>query len=109
MTNLQRTSNKKDRQQIMVHVKLSDFLSRIVSEAEFDVEINAGSTISDLISVLIEGLGAEFRKAIVDRNGKLHGGIAVILNKRFIPPQQIEEHTINQKSNLSIIPIAGGG
>jgi sulfur carrier protein ThiS len=95
--------------QVTVHVKLSDFLARMAPETKFDVKINAGVTVEEFIAVLTERFGDEFRRAIVDRNGKLHADIAVVVNEQFIPPQQITEYTIQQKSNLSIIPIAGGG
>lgn len=95
--------------QVTIHVKLSDFLAKLVPEAKFEVKINAGATIEEFLVVLTQRFGDEFRRAIVDRNGKLHADIAVVLNSRFIPPQKITEHTIHETSNLSIIPIAGGG
>lgn len=101
--------NEKTRPQVTVHVKLSDFLARLVPEAKLDLKIDAGSTVEEFIALLTERFGDEFCRAIVDRNGNLHADIAIVLNNKFIPPQQITEHTIFQKSYLSIIPIAGGG
>ena len=98
-----------NRPQITIHVKVSDFLAKLVPEAKFKVQIDAGATIEDFLVVLTRRCGDEFRRALVDRNGKLHADIAVVLNSRFIPPQQMAEHTIHETSNLSIIPIAGGG
>ena len=99
----------KVRPQVTIHVKLSDFLAKLVAEAKFDVKINAGATVEEFMAALTERLGDEFRRAIVDRNGKLHADIAVVLNNQFIPPQQFTELNIHETSNLSIIPIAGGG
>ena len=92
-----------------MHVKLSDFLAKLAPEAKFKVEVEAGASLEEFIAVLTRRFGDEFRRAIVDRNGKLHADIAVVLNSRFIPPQQLTEHTINKTGSLSIIPIAGGG
>jgi sulfur carrier protein ThiS len=101
--------NKKTRPQVTVHVKLSDFLARLVPETKLELKIDEGSTVEEFITFLTERFGDEFCRALVDRNGKLHADIAIVLNNKFIPPQQITAHTIVQKSNLSIIPIAGGG
>jgi sulfur carrier protein ThiS len=97
------------RPQVTIHVKLSDFLAKLVPEAKFEVKINAGATVEEFLATLTRRFGDQFRKSIVDRNGKLHADIAVVLNNRFIPPQKMTEHTIHETSNLSIIPIAGGG
>lgn len=94
---------------VTVRVKLSGFLSRMVAESTFEVEVNPGSTVADLIGVLTGRLGDDFRKAIVDRGGRLHGGIMVVLNRRLIPPRQIAEVAIKDKGDLSIIPQASGG
>lgn len=94
---------------VTVRVKLSGFLSRMVPESKFEVEVNPGSTVADLIGLLTGRLGDDFRKAIVDREGRLHGGIMVVLNRRLIPPRQIAEIAMNHKSDLSIIPAANGG
>jgi sulfur carrier protein ThiS len=109
LTNSHTINKNKSRTQVTVHVKLADFLSRLVPAAEFDMEIDAGSTVEDIIGVLTARLGEEFRKAIVDRSGKPHGGIAIVLNKEFISPNQISEYTIHHSCNLSIIPLVGGG
>ncbi len=101
--------DEKARSQITLKVRLADFLARMVPEAKLEVKINPGVTVAEFMVVLTERFGAEFRRAVVDRNGKLHADIAVILNNRFIPPQQMTEHTIHETSQLSIIPIAGGG
>ncbi len=109
MSDPQNIAKKNSSSQVTVCVKLYDFFARMAPEAEFNVNVVAGSTIADFIGLLSERLGDDFCKAIVDRNGHLHGGIAVVINKRFIHPSQLAKITLTQKSNLSIIPLAGGG
>jgi len=94
---------------VTVHVKLSDFLTRLAAESEFDLQIQAGASVADLIAVLIKRQGDKFRQAVVDRQGNLHAGYAVVLDKQFIPPQQIAKTTIHHPCRFSIIPLAGGG
>ncbi|MBW2428464.1 MAG: MoaD/ThiS family protein [Deltaproteobacteria bacterium] len=71
--------------------------------------IQMGTTIEDIIFDLTENLGDKFRNAVIDQTGKLRGGFGVVLNKRLIPPSQMSQNAIHQNSNLSIIPLAGGG
>ena len=101
--------DEEHRSQITIHVKLSGFFAKMVPEAKFEVGIHSGATVEEFLAVLTQRCGEKFRRAIVDRNGKPHADIAVILNKQLIPSQQITEHTIHETSTLSIIPIAGGG
>jgi sulfur carrier protein ThiS len=101
--------NSKHQGPVTVHVKLADFLSRLVPEAEFDMEINSRTTVEEIINVLTVRFGEKFRKAVVDSKGNLHAGIAVVINKRLIPPGQMAKTTIDYKSNISILPLAGGG
>lgn len=101
--------NNNPRSQVKIHVKLADFLAKMVPEAKFEMNINAGTTVAEFMAVLTEHFGEKFRRAIFDHDGKLNADIVVVLDNRFIPPQQMTEHTINESSKLSIIPIAGGG
>ena len=97
------------RNQIKIQVKLADFLSKLVPEAMFEVKIHAGTTVQELVTILTERFDENFRRAILDRNGKLNADIAIVIDNRFIPPQQMTEHAIHESSYLNIIPIAGGG
>lgn len=101
--------NNNSPNQIKIRVKLGDFFAKMVPEAKFEVKINSGATVEELMAVLTERFGEKFRRAILDHNGKLNADIAVVLDNRFIPPQQMMEYAIHESSNLSIIPIAGGG
>ncbi len=99
----------KVRPQVTIHVKLSDFLAKLVPQAKFEVKINAGSTVEECMAVLTDRLGDEFRRAVTDHRGRLNADFAVIVNNQFISPQRFAELTIHETSSLSIIPIAGGG
>jgi sulfur carrier protein ThiS len=95
--------------EVSVHVKLSDFLARKAPLAEFEIKTNAGITVEAFIAVLSKRFGEEFCNALVDHAGRLHAGLAVVLNRQFIPPHQMTRHTIRESSDLSVMPIAGGG
>ena len=101
--------NHNSRNRIKIEVKLADFLAKMVPEARFEMKIEPGTTVEEFMVVLTDRFGEKFRRAILDPNGKLNADIAVVLDNRFIPPQQMTEHTIHESSYLSIIPIDGGG
>jgi sulfur carrier protein ThiS len=105
----QKISTNKSCTRITVHVKLSDFLTKLTTESEFDLRIQADATVAEIIVAIADRQGDKFRRAVVDRKGCLHAGFAVIVNKQFIPPQQIAKTTIHHPCNFSIIPLAGGG
>ncbi len=94
---------------VTVRVKLSGFLSSLVSESEFEVEVEARSTVADLIGMLTKRCGDPLREAIVDRKGRLHGGIVVMLNRRTVIPREIAKTVIHSESELTILPLVGGG
>jgi hypothetical protein len=47
--------------QIKIYVKLADFLAKMVPEAKFEVKINAGATVEELLIVLTERFDEKFR------------------------------------------------
>jgi hypothetical protein len=100
---------KKPRLLVVVHVKLFGFLAQLSAQVNLDIELETGSTVAGLIYRLTEQLGQDFRQAILDRDGNLHGGIEIILNGQHIPARRISEITIDEDGNLAIIPLVGGG
>jgi sulfur carrier protein ThiS len=103
------TQGSRSPKTVTVHVKLADFLARLTPEKKFDIAIPAGSTVAEFIEALAEHLGGNFRRALLEKNGRLHADYAIVLDRQFIPPGQITEYKIRQSCGLSIIPIAGGG
>ena len=93
----------------VVRVKLSDFLSKIAPEDNFHMSIRSGCTVAECLEHLALRLGRDFRSALLDSQGRLHAGYAILLDKRFIPSTQLTEFTVEDHCDLSIVPIAGGG
>ena len=103
------TQESRLQEPVNVHVKLSDFLARLAPEKKFDISIPAGCTVAEFIENLAKHLGGDFRRALLEKNGRLHADYAIVLDKQFIPPGQIAEYKIRNTCDISIIPIAGGG
>ena len=109
MTASDHIQKRRSQKSVTVRVKLCDFLSKLTLENDFDMSIPAGCTVADFIRHLTRHLGDDFRKALLDKDGTPHPDYAIVINETLIPPQQLTEFSIKENSNLSIIPIAGGG
>jgi sulfur carrier protein ThiS len=90
-------------------VKLCDVLTRLAAESEFDLQVPAVVSVADVIAALTARQDDKFRRAVIDRQGNLHAGYTVVLDKQFIPPQKITKTTIRHPCRINIIPLAGGG
>lgn len=101
--------DRRSQKSVTVRVKLCDFLSKLTLENDFDLPIPVGCTAADFIQYLARRLGNDFRKALLDNDGRPHSDYAIVINTHLIPPQQLTEFSIKENSKLSIIPIAGGG
>ena len=109
MNTSDKTPQRHAQDSVTVHVKLCDFLSKLTPENDFDLPVAAGCTAADFIRLLTRRLGNDFRKALLDKDGKPHPDYAIVINTDLIPPQQLVDYSIKENSKLSIIPIAGGG
>ena len=103
------TPDHRSQKSVSVHVKLCDFLSKLAPENDFDMPIPVGCKASDFIQYLAGRLGNDFGKALLDSDGRPHPDYAIVINTHLIPVQQLAEFSIKENSELSIIPIAGGG
>jgi hypothetical protein len=94
---------------IFVTIRLLGFLRKWAECAGANVEIKAGSTVDQLLNQIALLCGDEFRTAILDHSGRLHGGFELILNGQVISPGKIGEVTIFENSELVLIPVIAGG
>lgn len=94
---------------VFVKVKLLGFLRKWGESTHTRMEIRTGSTVYDLLEMLTQRLGEEFRTALWDSSGQLHGGLELILNGQPIPPKDIKDTPILENSELALIPIIAGG
>jgi molybdopterin converting factor small subunit len=93
----------------MVHVKLLGFLAQLGGQTELELRIEPGATLADVIHLVAERLGPDFRRALLDWHGNLHGGMEVLLDKQHISARKISEITLWDDSDLVIMPLVGGG
>lgn len=94
---------------IEVSIKLFGFLAQLSEQTEVDMQVEAGSTVADVIHQLAERFGPSFRQALLDWHGNLRGGIEVVLNRRQISARRLSEISLQTDSVLVILPLVGGG
>lgn len=94
---------------VFVTVRLLGFLRKWAEGISPQVEIEAGLTVQQLLNQITERCGDEFRAAIWDYSGRLHGGFELILNGQVISPSQIGEIKILENCELVLIPVIAGG
>ena len=91
---------------IMVHVKLLGFLAQLGGQTELELKVEPGATLADVIHLVAERLGPDFRRALLDWHGNLHGGMEVLLDRQQISARKISEITLWDDSDLVIIQLA---
>ncbi len=109
MKDSNKTEEGRSQKSITVRVKLSDFLSKLTPENDFDISVPAACTVAEFIEYLVKRLGDEFRRTLLDKDGRLHAGYAIMQNKHFIAPQRLTEFKILDNTEIRIVPIVGGG
>lgn len=109
LSDRQETKKGGSQRAITVNVRLHGFLTRIVPESRFEVPLDSGSTVADLVGLLADLLGDDFRRAIIERRNELHAGVMLVLNGEPVPPGRIGEIAVDRESDLAIIPVIDGG
>ncbi len=94
---------------IQVKVKLFGHLKQIAQLAVFDMESQAGSSVYEVIQAIAQRLGDDFRKALLEQSGNLHGGIEIVLNSEHLPARRIRTIYISEDCELFIMPMIEGG
>jgi molybdopterin converting factor small subunit len=94
---------------IEVRIKLFGFLAQLSERTEIDMQVETGSTVADVIHQLARQFGPDFRQALLDWHGDLHGGIEVVLNQHQISARRLSKTSLQTDSILVILPLVGGG
>ncbi|MGD2268828.1 MAG: MoaD/ThiS family protein [Desulfobacterales bacterium] len=94
---------------IKVDVKLADFLSRISQQTPSELEIAEDSTVADVIDLLANRFGDDFRKALVNSEGRLRKQIIIAIDGVVLPHEKARTAVVKERSRITIIPATGGG
>jgi molybdopterin converting factor small subunit len=94
---------------IQVHVRLHGFLIRLADRSQLTVEVEAGSSVAELLHQLARELGPQFGQALLDPGGNLQGGMEVVMNRKHLPARRVTTIPIVDESDMAIIPLVAGG
>ncbi len=94
---------------VHVQVKLFGHLRQNSPQSAVELDMTAGSTISDLLTTLSARLGDEFRQAILDTSGNLHGGIEVVINEEQMPARKVASILLPENCTIYLVPMIEGG
>lgn len=94
---------------LRVRVKLFGHLKQIAQEGIFEIEASPGSSVHEIIQAFVGRMGDDFRNALLEPGGNLHGGIEVILNHEHLPARRINEIYIFENCELFLMPMIEGG
>ncbi|RZN42808.1 MAG: MoaD/ThiS family protein [Methanophagales archaeon ANME-1-THS] len=91
---------------MMVKVKAFGPFRRLVAKGETEIELKAGTSVHDLLSILFPS--REIQKEIIDEKGDVDT-VAILKNGRHI--QSLEElfTPLEEGDEIVIVPPSGGG
>lgn len=94
---------------VRVQVKLFGHLRQSSPQSAVELHMAAGSTVHDLVTTLSGMLGDDFRQALLDSKGNLHGGIEVVLNEEHLPARKIASILLPDNCMIYFVPMIEGG
>jgi hypothetical protein len=94
---------------ILVQVKLFGHLRQLLPQTGIELQVDGGISVYNLIMQMLGQYDDEFRQAILDPNGSLHGGIEVVLNQEHLPARKLDSITLNENCQIFILPMIEGG
>ncbi len=94
---------------IRVRVKLFGYLRQVSPQPVLNLEVGNGISVGDLIIEMTNQLGDNFRRAMLDSGGNLHGGIEIILKQEILPARKLKEISLIEDCELLIVPMIEGG
>lgn len=94
---------------IRIQVRLVGFLVALAGVAETELVVAAGTRLPEVMSLLGDRLGSEFRDLVLTRTGEVYPGIVVAVEGRTVPANRISEQALTGDCRLRIAPIVAGG
>lgn len=98
-----------EEQVIHVQVRLLGYLKQDNHQSSLDLQVKAGSTVSETIHVLSRLQGENFRHSIMVQNGELHGEIEIVVIQEHLPARKIDSIQLFEDCEMVIMPMIEGG
>lgn len=95
----------------MVNVRVRTLfnLKEVIGVREITLAVDEGSTVKDLMRLLLEKYGSRLKERIVDSSGTIYPHLTILINGREISFLGGMETRLTEGDVISILPPAGGG
>jgi len=93
---------------MMVTVKFYATIKEVTGTPEVSVEMEWG-TISDVLNILADRYGKDFREIVFNKNGQLSGNTKILLNGTYIDYIDGLDSSVSDGDAIYLFPAIGGG
>ncbi|MFW9925878.1 MAG: MoaD/ThiS family protein [Candidatus Thorarchaeota archaeon] len=83
-------------------------IRRIIGIKVIEVEVAEGSTVRQVIDIVVKQKGAELEKLIIDKN-RINGNLIVILNKKDVETLGGVDIVVSDGDEIALLPHVQGG
>ena len=92
-----------------VKIQLRGLLSWIENQSEIEIEVICGTNVADVLIILANLYGKELKHVLLHADGTVYRGLAVSIDQKNIPYQQLTQIRITEPCILTLIPLTSGG
>jgi molybdopterin synthase sulfur carrier subunit len=92
-----------------VEVKFFTSLREITGKKADEIQLQSVITVEELLTLLSERYGENFREYVYDKEGKVHGFLSFLVNGKNINVLQGFDTELKQGDVIAILPPVGGG
>lgn len=94
---------------MIVKVRLFGNWRDITGKSELIIQMPEKSTFLDLINMISEKYGSEFKSELIDENNKLLQPFSVSINYELMNPQEVTKRTLKDRDQIMFLfPVMGG-
>ncbi|MFW9794085.1 MAG: MoaD/ThiS family protein [Candidatus Thorarchaeota archaeon] len=83
-------------------------IKRLLGEKIIEVDVPEGSTVRQVVDVIVEKNGEELEKLIMDRD-RISGNLIVILNKKDVETLGGVDIVVSEGDEIAVLPHVQGG
>lgn len=92
-----------------VEVKFFTSLREITGNKTKEIQLQDTNTVEELLTLLSEKYGKNFREYIYSKNGKVQGFFSFLVNGKNINVLEGLDTKLKQGDTIAILPPVGGG
>lgn len=94
---------------VTIEVRLVGLLATVGGRSEIRYDVPSGTLLPRFMAQLLECLGPDFKKLVLDKSGAIYPGIMIIRDGAVIPPRLLPTYRLEKDCTLKIMPIVSGG